>query len=124
MGLFDFLKRKDELAMPDPASSEFQQTIAASELPGSTGAAGIEAGEWQSVESLPTQTVDLSGSDAREEMLELLRRHGVDPEQEGQTVDPSQVPGLQEEILEILQRHGVDLDASGNQPPGGQPPAS
>jgi hypothetical protein len=108
MGLFSFLfgRGKDERAMPDPGSPEFQQTVAASELPGSSGSLGVEPDQWTSTQ----QTIDLRGTGAREEMRELLRRNGIDPEKEGQTVDPSQIPGLQEQIIELLKRHGADLD--------------
>lgn len=111
MGLFDFLfgRTKDERAMPDPNSPEFQKLVAGSELPGSSGALGVAPDEWTSTQ----HSIDLRGTGAREEMAELLRRHGIDPEQEGKQIDPSQVPGLQEEILAILQRHGADLDGPG-----------
>lgn len=116
MGIFDFLKRRREreAAIPDKDSAGFEQAVAATELPGSTGAAGVESGQWQQVNVGDQQTVDLRGSGAREEMLEALRRHGIDPEAEGQQIDAGSVPGLQKEILEILEKRGVDLDGPGN----------
>ncbi len=46
-----------------------------------------------------SQTLDLSGTGKRDEIQEVLREHGIDPDEKGQTIDASQVPGLREALL-------------------------
>jgi hypothetical protein len=142
MGLFDFLRRKDESAMPDPESPEFQATVEGSTLPGSQGVAAGE-GSWSSVgdatsaeelgkrvaaqmgidpgsvevdRSSSSQTVDLRGTGAREELLEVLKQHGIDPDKQGQQVDASTVPGLQEAIFKVLGAAGVQIPGMADGP--------
>ena len=109
MGLFGFLRRKDQSAMPDPDSPEFQALVDGSTLPGSA-----EMGEsgWSSVPA-GTQSIDLRDTGAREEIVELLREKGVDPDAKGQRIDASTVPGLREAILGILGRHGIQISTAG-----------
>ena len=134
MGLFDFLRRKDEKAMPDSGTAEFQgmvegSTLPGSELPGGADASWSSVGDATSAEELgrqvaarmgldpdsvevdqsSTQTVDLRGTDAREEIIEALRQHGIDPDQKGQEIDASNVPGLQEAIFKALGDAGVQI---------------
>ena len=143
MGLFDFLRRKDERAMPDPGSTEFEQAVHGSKLPGSEISGSSElnwssVGDASSAEELgkrvasqmgldpdlvqvdqsTSQTVDLRGTGTREELLEALRQHGIDPEQEGQRIDASSVPGLQKAIYEILRRGGVFIPGPDDKPGG------
>ena len=40
----------------------------------------------------------------REEIEEVLREHGIDPDQKGQTIDASKVPGLRKALLKALFR--------------------
>ena len=40
-----------------------------------------------------TETIDLRGSGQREEVEEVLREHGIDPDKKGQTVDTSRCLG-------------------------------
>ena len=49
-----------------------------------------------------SQTLDLSKTGKREEIQEVLREHGIDPDQKGQTIDASKVPGLRAAILRAL----------------------
>jgi len=141
MGLFDFLKRKDERAMPDPDSAEFDQAVQGSRLPGSEMQASGEM-SWSSVgdaasaeelgkrvatqmgfdpasvqvEQGASQTVDLRGTGAREELLEVLRQHGIDPDKEGQQIDASTQPGLQEAIFKVLGAAGVQIPGMADGP--------
>jgi len=142
MGLFDFLRRKDESAMPDPESPEFQSAVEGSALPGSEGAA-IGQGAWASVgdassaeelgkrvaaqmgmdpegvtvdQTSTSQTIDLRGSGAREELLEVLRQHGIDPDKKGQQIDASTMPGLQEAVFKILRGAGVQIPGMADGP--------
>jgi hypothetical protein len=111
VGLLDFFKRRSqsERAIPDPGSPEFQSQIASSELPGSAGAAGVEPDQWKSVDVGQSQTIDMRGSGAREEIIETLKKHGINPDDHGQQIDASSVPGLREELIEILEKKGLDL---------------
>jgi hypothetical protein len=69
MGLFDFLRRKDRSAMPDPGSREFQAAVEGSALPGS---ASMGEEGWSSV----------ADADSAEEVARrAAARFGVDPSQ-------------------------------------------
>jgi hypothetical protein len=62
-----------------------------------------------SVEHQGSHTLDLQGMEGmRDEMREVMRQHGVDPDS-GAAMDASSVPGLQEALLGVLARHGVDM---------------
>jgi hypothetical protein len=97
VGLF---RRKDERAMPDPGSAEFDATVAGSAIPDGQSVAMGEDG-W--TEPGLRQSIDLRGTDTAEKLRETLKAHGIDPDkQEAQTIDASNVPGLRESIGSIL----------------------
>jgi hypothetical protein len=98
VGLFDFLRGKDEKAIPEPGTPEWEAAVNGSALPGS-----VEMGEsgWTKPNS-GSQTVDLRGTGAREDVEKVLREHGIDPDKKGQQIDASTVPGLQKAILGAL----------------------
>jgi hypothetical protein len=52
----------------------------------------------------PSQTIDLRGTGARDEVEDALRESGIDPDKKGQTINAAEVPGLQEKITGILGR--------------------
>ena len=99
MGLFGFLRKNDERAMPEPGTPEFEAAVAGTAISDSRSVSMGEAG-WAKPGS--TQTLDLRGTGKREEIKEVLRDHGIDPEQKGQTIDASNVPGLREALLKAL----------------------
>lgn len=104
MGLFGFLRKKDERAIPEPGTPEFDAAVQGSALPDSQSASMGEAG-WSSPDSkveTSSETVDLRGSGAREEIEEALRESGIDPDKKGQTINAASVPGLQEKLTGIL----------------------
>ncbi len=105
MGLFSFLRKKDERAIPEPGTPEFDAVVQGSALPDSQSVSMGEAG-WTKPGQAPvepsSQTLDLRGTGAREEIEEALRESGIDPDKKGQTIDASSVPGLQEKITGIL----------------------
>ena len=101
MGLFGFLKKNDERAMPEPGTPEFDAAVAGSAIPDSQSVSMGEPGWTQPGSS---QTLDLRGTGKREEIKEVLWEHGIDPEQKGQTIDASQVPGLRAALLKALFR--------------------
>ena len=108
MGLFGFLRRGDEDAIPRPGTPEFEAAVRGSAIPDSQSVSMGEAG-WTSTSSgaqveRSTDTIDLRGTGQREEVEKVLREHGIDPERKGQTIDASEVPGLREALLKALFR--------------------
>ncbi len=122
MGLFGFLRRKDERAIPEPGTPEFESAVQGSAMPGSQSGQSVSMGEsgWTNPDSAhealdqlgidpgeagverSSQTIDLRGTGARDQIEKALRESGIDPDQKGQTIDASSVPGLQEKITGIL----------------------
>lgn len=98
MGLF---RRKDERAIPEPGSPEFEAAVQGSAIPDSHSVSMGEEG-WSKPGS--SETLDLRGTGKREEVKEVLREHGIDPDQKGQTIDASTVPGLREALIRALFR--------------------
>ncbi len=74
--------------------------------------AGVDPSEVE-VHQEGSQTVDLRGTGAREEVEEVLREHGIDPDKKGQTIDASSVPGLREAILGALGASGLKIPNAG-----------
>jgi Short C-terminal domain len=106
MALFGFLRKKDERAIPEPGTPEFDAAVQGSALPDSQSVSMGESG-WTTPDSkaeVSSQTIDLRGTGARQEIEEALRESGIDPDKKGQTIDASSVPGLQEKITGILGR--------------------
>src|SRR5262245_42718634 len=101
MGLFDFLRKNDERAMPEPGTPEFERVVADTAIPDSQSVSMGEEG-WAQPGS--SQTLDLRGTGQSEEVKKVLREHGIDPDKQGQTIDASQVPGLREALLKALFR--------------------
>ena len=99
MGLFDFLRRKDERAIPDPGTPEFEAMVEGSALRDSQSVSMGEEG-WSQPDA--KQTIDLRGTGARDDVEQVLRDHGIDPEKKGQTIDASEVPGLRAALLRVL----------------------
>jgi hypothetical protein len=65
------------------------------------------------VEQSGNQVLDLRGTDAREQVLEALREHGIDPDKQGQTINAESIPGLQESIFRALGQAGVQIPETG-----------
>jgi protein-tyrosine-phosphatase len=154
VGLFDFLRGKDEKAIPDPGTPEFEAMVQGSAIPdeqsvemGKDGWTSTEAGgQTEGKDQIPeearqaleklgidpskadveveqtSQTIDLRGTGAREEIAEVLRKHGIDPDQEGQTIDATDVPGLKEAILGALFKNKVQIPEAGGFGGGISPP--
>jgi hypothetical protein len=101
MSLFDFLRKKDERAMPEPGSPEFEAMVQGSAIP---DAQSVSMGEPGWTQPGGSQTLDLRGTGKREEIQEVLRQHGIDPDTKGQTIDASQVPGLRAALIKALFR--------------------
>ena len=112
MGLFGFLRRKDEKAIPDPGTPEFDAAVQGTALPDSQSVSMGETG-WTNPDSADealeqleqsSQTIDLRGTGAREEIEQALRDSGIDPDKKGQTINAASVPGLPQKIAGILGR--------------------
>lgn len=88
--------------MPDPGSREFEEAVAGSALPESDAGRTVEMGEAGWTDPGSAQTIDLRGSGQREEVNQVLREHGIDPDKKGQTIDASKVPGLRGALLNVL----------------------
>jgi hypothetical protein len=104
VGLFGFLRKKDERAIPEPGTPEFEAAVQGSALPDDKSVSMGDSG-WSSPETnveTSSQTIDLRGTGARDEIEGALRESGIDPDKKGQTIDASTVPGLQEKISGIL----------------------
>ncbi len=128
MGLFDFLRSKDENAIPQPGTPEFDAAVAGTAIPDAQSV-GMGEGGWSSadqikemlanagmdpdqpvqVEQGQPQTIDLRGTGARENVEEVLRKHGIDPDKPGQQVDATSVPGLQQALLGALGMSGLQI---------------
>jgi hypothetical protein len=120
MGLFDFLRSKDEKAIPEPGTPEFQAAVEGSALPDSQS---VEMGEtgWTSADSKTTVSTSGGGDDPAEAAREALAKLGIDPskadievEQTSQTLD-LRGTGAREKIVELLRQHGIDPDKKGQQ---------
>jgi hypothetical protein len=119
VGLFNFFKnrRERESAMPDPS-----EILAAQGMSTGTEIHGIgdlgtmisqlhqlrEAGAELEANN---QVIDLRGTDARKEIFEVLKQHGLDPEGGGGT--PDDPAAMQADILAALSRAGLDLGGMG-----------
>ncbi len=119
VGLFDFLRGKDERAIPEPGTPEFEATVKGSALPDSQS---VEMGEqgWASAGpgrvEVERSTHDLDLSDvgeAREKIIDALRQHGIDPDKPGQRVDANSVPGLRDAIIGALGEAGIPIPGAG-----------
>jgi hypothetical protein len=99
VGLFGFLRKNDERAMPEPGTPEFEAAVAGTAIP---DAQSVSMGEPGWTQPGASQTLDLRGTGKREEIQQVLREHGIDPDQSGQTIDASQVPGLRQALLKVL----------------------
>ena len=129
MGLFSFLRRKDEQAIPKPGTPAFEAAVRGSAIPDSQSVAMGESG-WTNLSSSDealrqlgidpgkaqvehtNQTIDLRGTGTRGEVEKVLREHGIDPDQQKQTIDASRVPGLRDALLAVLMGAGVRIPNS------------
>jgi hypothetical protein len=113
VGLFGFLRRNDERAIPEPGSPEFEAAVQGSALPDTSSGQSVSMGQSGWASPTERQTIDLRGSGAREEILDALRAHGIDPDQKGQTINAGSIPGLTQEILAALGGSGVQIPNAG-----------
>jgi hypothetical protein len=122
MGLFGFLRKKDERAIPEPGTPEFDAVVRGSALPDSPSVSMGEEGWTKPDSAQPSQTIDLRGTGARDQVLQALREHGINPDKKDQTIDATTVPGLQESIFRALGQAGVQIPGAGGFGGGIAPP--
>ena len=85
----------------------------------------MASGQVQVFQGQP-QVLDMRGSGLREEIMEIMGQHGIDPAggTANQDIDASAYGNMQQQIMEALAKHGIDPSAglpTGNPEP--QPPA-
>jgi hypothetical protein len=105
VGLFGFLRKKDERAIPEPGTPEFEAVVQGSAIPDAQSVSMGEAGWTKPAEAQAeqrSQTIDLRGTGARDEVEQALRESGIDPDKKGQTINAAEVPGLQDKLAGIL----------------------
>jgi hypothetical protein len=118
VGLFSFLRPKDERAIPEPGTPEFEAAVQGTAIPDTQSVSMGESG-WTSTadadaaQQAPSQTIDLRGSGHREQVEDVLRQHGIDPDKKGQTIDASKVPGLPKALLSVLFGGGMRIPNAG-----------
>ncbi len=116
IGLFGFLRRSDERAIPEPGTPEFEAAVRGTAIADSQSVSMGDSG-WTSTATgeveQSSETIDLRGSGKREEVEEVLRDHGIDPDQKGQTIDASKVPGLRKALLSTLFGGGLRIPNAG-----------
>jgi hypothetical protein len=122
VGLFGFLRKNDERAIPEPGTPEFEAAVQGSAIPDSQSVSMGESGWTKPDSEQSSQTIDLRGTGARDQVEEALREHGIDPEMKDQTIDASTVPGLQESIFRALGKAGVQIPGAGGFGGGISPP--
>jgi hypothetical protein len=131
VGLFDFFKkrRERESAIPEAQLEGVDQPVVGQQVQGAEQLPGgldlsqlgpmiqsaIEQGNV-TIEQGPSQTIDMRGSGLREEILGIMKQHGIDAEGGSQeSINAGDYPDMQRQILEALAKHGVNID--GSQPP-------
>lgn len=119
MGLFDFLRRKDEKAIPEPGTPEFDATVRGSAIPDSQSVQMGESG-WSTTSDSTTISTG-AGAEVPEAAQDALRQLGIDPsqanveaEQSSETID-LRGTDAREKIVETLRAHGIDPDKQGQQ---------
>lgn len=125
MGLLDFFKRRSqrESALGDGSTISVASP--------SQQAGPLQSGAPGAVVSQSSQTFDASNvAGLRDNMLEILKRHGIDPSSgQSMAIDASNFPGLAEEIQSALGGAGIQVGSFNWAPEGtpgimqmGQPP--
>jgi hypothetical protein len=119
MGLFDFFRRR----------SERESALGGAQAPGNATTFSVTS---QPQVFQTSQTIDATGAmGLRDDMFEILRRHGIDPESgQAVSIDASSMPGLADEIQKALSSHGIQIPEASWAPQGtdgimqmGVPPA-
>ena len=89
---------------------EPQLSVELNDLPGMLeGFKALSALGAVQIEQGQSQTIDMRGSGLREEILGIMREHGIDAESgSAEAVDASAMPEMQQQILEALARHGIN----------------
>jgi hypothetical protein len=152
VGLFDFFsrRRRRESAIPAPSTAaqplaQADQPVAGQQFSPAPTAAGAGAFDVSSLGGLAglaetmqqaaargdtkivrsSQTLDLRGTGLREEIVEIMKRYGIDPDSDGMQgaqINAASMPAMQAEMLEALKCHGIDTGGASIQIDGSQPP--
>ena len=99
---------------PDLASMGVADGLAALTQIGPMIQQAIASGNVQISQGEP-QVLDMRGSGLREEILEIMGQHGIDPQKgvvDG-SADPNSYAEMQQQIMAALAKHGIDTGAGG-----------
>jgi len=78
------------------------QMIAAAQQSGSIQVQNIEPGQMQGV--------DFDGSGLRDEIMGIMREHGIDPESGAtESFNAAEMPAMQQQIMNALSRRGLNF---------------
>ena len=111
MGILDVLRRR----------SARQSALSGGDLSGASDASTFSVTSGPEVRvSQSSQTIDATGAmGLRDDMFEILRRHGIDPESgQAVSVDASQMPALANEIQQALSSPGIQIPEANWAPQG------
>jgi Short C-terminal domain len=120
VGIFDFFRRRSE-----------RESVLSSSGASDAASFSVTAAPETAVTQSST-TLDATGAmGLRDDMFEILRRHGIDPESgQAVSIDASSMPGLAAEIQQALSTHGIQIPEANWAPQGtegimqmGVPPA-
>jgi hypothetical protein len=126
MGLFDFFKRRRqrESAIPEAEIQSQDQPVVGQQVEGAQQLPGgidlsqlgpmIQSAIAQgnvTVEQGPAQTIDMRGSGLREEIVGIMKSHGIDAEagDAQASINAGDYGDMQKQILEALSKHGLNL---------------
>jgi hypothetical protein len=106
MGLFDFFARRSQ-----------KESALSGAADGDAATFSVTA---PTVVTQSSQTIDATGAmGLRDDMFEILRRHGIDPESgQAVSIDASSMPGMAEEIQKALSTHGIQIPQANWAPQG------
>ena len=127
--MFGFLRRRRDRESALPAAGSASGLDATHAPPPASGPLGEAPPGTIGMQS--AQTIDARNvAGLRDNMLEILKRHGIDP-MSGQTaaINAAEIPGLTEEIQGALAGHGIQIPTVAWSPQGmpglmqmGEPP--
>ena len=120
MGLFGFLRRRRDRESAIPGAEAADAGTFSVAPPSQQAGALRSGGSTPPVVSQSSQVIDATNvSGLRDDMLAILKRHGIDPMGGQMTaINATDIPGLTEEIQSTLAGHGINVAAMGWSPQG------
>jgi protein-tyrosine-phosphatase len=115
----------EQFASPAAGAPATVDVSTLSGLAGFAEAIKLAASQGNADVTQTSQSLDLRGTGLREEIAEIMERHGIDPDSgamQGSQIDAAAMPAMQAEMLEALERHGIDTGGGSIQIDSSQPP--